>query len=286
MNSFVAIDVETANEDLSSICQIGMVKYVDGKAVDQFESLINPLSDFSRINISIHGIEKEQTTNSPTFEELWPRVLGFFQDEVLVSHTHFDRAAISQAASKFNCLPKLSNNWLDSAKVARRAWADFTNAGYGLANVAEHLGIEFQHHDALEDAKACGQILVKACLENQMDVAQWMERCGRPINLESSGPITREGNEEGNYFGMTIAFTGALSLPRRDAADLAASAGFEVIQGVTKKLDILVVGDQDISKLNNHSKSAKHRKAEKLIEEGKGLRIIQESDFLAICDHP
>ena len=42
MNSFIAIDVETANYSPSSICAIGAVKVVDGVIVDSRYSLVNP----------------------------------------------------------------------------------------------------------------------------------------------------------------------------------------------------------------------------------------------------
>jgi len=49
-------------------------------------------------------------------------------------------------------------NWLDTARVARRTWDAVARKGYGLANLASMLGIEFKHHDALEDAKATGLV--------------------------------------------------------------------------------------------------------------------------------
>jgi DNA polymerase-3 subunit epsilon len=80
-----------------------------------------------------------------------------------------------------------------------------------------------------------------------------------------------------------IVFTGALQLARREAADMAAAAGGDVLPGVTKHTTMLVVGDQDISKLNGHDKSSKHMKAEKLITSGQQIRIIGESDFMALA---
>lgn len=55
-------------------------------------------------------------------------------------------------------------------------------------------------------------------------------------------------------------FTGELALPRREAADLASRAGCNVTSGVSKKTTILVVGDQDLSKLAGNEKSLKHRR--------------------------
>ena len=74
-------------------------------------------------------------------------------------------------------------------------------------------------------------------------------------------------------------FTGALAIPRREAADVAAEAGCVVADGVTKATTLLVVGDQDIRVLAGQEKSAKHRKAESLIAKGQAIRILGESDF-------
>jgi DNA polymerase-3 subunit epsilon len=45
----------------------------------------------------------------------------------------------------------------------------------------------------------------------------------------------------------------------------------------------LVVGDQDIARLNGADKSGKHQKAEKLIAGGQPIRIVGEADFMRVC---
>jgi DNA polymerase-3 subunit epsilon len=97
--------------------------------------------------------------------------------------------------------------------------------------------------------------------------------------------ITREGNPEGHLCGEVVVFTGALKIPRRQAADLAAAAGCSVQQNVTQKTTLLVVGDQDIFRLSGHGKSIKHRKAEQLINSGRKIRIITETDFRQLIDY-
>jgi DNA polymerase III subunit epsilon len=76
-----------------------------------------------------------------------------------------------------------------------------------------------------------------------------------------------------------IVFTGALHIPREEAADLAATAGCGVAGSISKKTTILVVGDQDVRQLKGHEKSTKQRKAEELIAAGSPIRIIGEADF-------
>ena len=46
---FVAIDVETANADMASICQIGIAKYSKGQLIDEWTSLINKVVPFFRV---------------------------------------------------------------------------------------------------------------------------------------------------------------------------------------------------------------------------------------------
>ena len=54
--SFNAIDVETANSNTSSICQIGVVRVNEGQVDSCFSTLVNPEERFSSFNIRIHGI--------------------------------------------------------------------------------------------------------------------------------------------------------------------------------------------------------------------------------------
>ncbi len=275
---FIAIDVETANADMASICQIGLAKYRDGVLVEEWSSLINPEDYFDGINISIHGITEEDVIDAPTLDEVESKLSEFMLGSICVSHTHFDRVSVRKAFEKYSLNP-LEVTWLDSARVARRTWEECAWNGYGLANVCKIIGYEFKHHDALEDAKAAGQVILSAMDKTGLDIDGWLYRVGKPIGSDSNGSIQREANSEGEFYGETLVFTGALLIPRAEAAKLAASVGCVVGAGVTKKTTLIVVGDQDITKLAGKKKSSKHVKAEDLILKGQKIRILQESDF-------
>lgn len=284
---FVAIDVETANADMASICQIGVVKYNNGILIEEWSSLIDPEDYFDFINIDIHGITEEDVEGKPTFPEIFNQLGSLLNDAICVSHTHFDRVSISRALTKYG-LPNFDTTWLDSARVARRTWEEFAWGGYGLANICNKIGYQFKHHDALEDAKASGHVLLAAIEKTGLDVNAWLKRIKQPIdpaNISSGAAIKRDGNPEGELYGEILVFTGALEIPRREAADLAASIGCMVAAGVTKKTTLLVVGDQDITKLAGKEKSSKHIKAEQLIKKGQSIRILKESDFKELVSH-
>jgi DNA polymerase-3 subunit epsilon len=279
---FVAIDVETANADVGSICQIGLATFVDGKVVDEWSTLVDPEDEFDGINISIHGIEPHMVEGQPTFPRLAAKVRRYMNGAISVCHTHFDRIAIDRVFDKY-ALEPVHTTWLDTARVTRRTWAEMAWKGYGLAKVCQHIGYKFKHHDALEDAKACGHVMVAAIRESNLDLDNWLQRVNQPIDLtKAAEPISRSGNPDGDLFGEVVVFTGALQLARRDAAELAASIGCEVCEIVNKRTTILVVGTQDQAKLAGFKKSRKHRRAEELVREGQSIRVIREKDFQAL----
>ena len=179
--NFIAIDVETANTDMSSICQIGIACYQKGKLSEEWKSYIDPEDYFHPINISIHGIDESTVKGAPNISDVANKIYNFMDDKVSVCHTHFDRISIRKAFDKYtirdpNC------TWLDSARVARRAWKDFAWRGYGLKNVCKNLGYDFKHHDALEDAKAAGFILISAINQSGLNIENWLKRVEQPIN--------------------------------------------------------------------------------------------------------
>lgn len=277
---FAAVDVETANADLASICQIGIVTFIGGEVQEQWQSLIDPEDEFDSINVSIHGIDETAVRGAPCFGDIASRIASLLAGQVVVSHMAFDRVALSRAHEKYQ-IPGIQCRWLDSARVSRRAWAQFARRGYGLADVAAHCGIVFRHHDALEDARAAGQVLLRAILDTGLNVEDWLTRANQPIDSQGSRPC-RSGNPDGELFGEIVVFTGALSIPRREAADMAASAGCAVVGAVGKTVTLLVVGDQDVRKLGGQEKSSKHRKAEEAIGKGQPIRILTERDFRAL----
>ena len=285
MFTFNAIDVETANADRSSICSIGVAHVRDGYIQDTWKSLIDPEDWFDYWNVEIHGITEDNVEGAPTLPDVWEELSRRLHGSIVVSHTSFDRVAFERASAKY-ALSQLDARWLNSAQVVRRSWPDqYAHSGYGLESVAHDLGIPFQHHDALEDAKAAAQVVLRACTDTGMDLEAWFERVKRPIMPSNRKPpksVGREGNPDGPLAGEAVVFTGILGITRQEAAGRAAQAGCAVLSNVTKHTTILVVGLQDRDRLKGYEKSSKHRKTEQLIADGKDIQILSEDDFWAV----
>lgn len=281
---FTAIDVETANPDMASICQIGIASFAGEVLQEEWKTYVDPEDYFHPRNTSIHCIDESTIAGAPILPDIAEKICELLENRLCVCHTHFDRVAMQQAFHKHD-LRYPGCEWLDSARVVRRTWKQFAQRGYGLENVCEFLGYEFTPHDALEDAKAAAYIINAAVAETGIaDLSEWRSRVRRPIvSRQADGyTIEREGNPEGFLHGEVVVFTGTLEIRRREAADLAADVGCKVARDVTKNTTILVVGDQDVQKLAGHAKSAKHRKAEALISQGHSIRILRETDFKEI----
>lgn len=281
---FVAIDVETANADMSTICKIGAVVFKDGEIVKKWETLINPEDYFDGMNVYIHGITEKDVKNSPKFYDVYNELKSIIDGKIVTHHTSFDKSSINRAISKYKLEP-IAVTWINTALVVKRTWKEFSYKGYGLKNMSKFLKVNFKHHDPVEDARISGLILIEAMNKLSLNIDGILELINKSITnalISNDGGELTEPNKDGMFFGETVVFTGQLSMTRDEASYMALKLGCIVGNSVTKKTTLLVAGDQDITKLNGHEKSSKHRKAEELILAGHDMKILMESDFLSM----
>ena len=173
--NFNVIDVETANERPSSICQIGIVQVRIGRIATSRSFTVDPQEPFRAFNVRLHGIGPQHVRGCPALPCLDAELRRLLEGTPLVSHTGFDRSALDGAMLRYGLRP-LRVRWLDSGQIARRAWPErYRRRGWNLANVAADLGISFRHHDAVEDARAAPEIVLMACLHTGMDIEDWLD---------------------------------------------------------------------------------------------------------------
>ncbi len=279
MNYFV-LDVETANPNYASICQIGIIEVRDGHVVDSSSILLDPEDFFDPFNVSIHGITEEMVRDAPTFRDIYAALSARLVEQIAIHHGPFDRVAFSRASERYGLQPIMAN-WLDNQSVARRAWPDFARSGYGLKNLCRHFDLTFSHHDALEDARVTEQIFRRALVESGTSASDWLSRSRRPI-ASLTGSVDKTGDPNGRFHGQTILFTGDIGIPRTEAEAIAKRIGFDIAASATKKVSLLVVGMQDAGRLAGYEKSSKQRKAEELQQAGHDIQIVSDADFWAM----
>ena len=139
MKNFAAIDFETANEQRTSVCSVGIVIVREGEIVDTYYSLIRPEPEYYTYwNTRVHGLTLADTAKAPIFPTVWQEIAPLIEGLPLIAHNKgFDESCtLSTARRRIKGLPN-----------------------YQLHTVAAYFGYELeQHHHALADAEACAWI--------------------------------------------------------------------------------------------------------------------------------
>ena len=162
-NRIVSIDFETANSQRASVCSIGFVVEDEGTIILEKEILVNPMTDFSKINTRIHGINPIDVVDSSTWDIAWSEVEQYITDTTLViAHNlrSMELACIRKECERYNMdIPpfariKNSNKMAyDTLRLAKLNLTELDN--HKLDTLANYFNIELSHHNALSDAKAC-----------------------------------------------------------------------------------------------------------------------------------
>ena len=315
--NFVAIDFETANPSRASACAIGLTEIKDGALSKTKSLLFRPpvgFDEFSGWNIAIHGITPSTVAGEPRFAELWPEILDFIGGQIIVAHNASFDMSVLRSTLRASDLDWPEYSFACTMAMSRQMF-DITS--HGLSHVAHKIGIswdEDRHHDALYDSEICADIAVAMSrIREQEDISGLLHSLGL-----SKGQLYRDGWETchvNHYsadslhhtriklsaseieinahadvshplYGKQVVFTGALhSMSRNDAWVELGKIGAIPSENVTKATNVIVVGQQDISRLKpGVVHSTKFQKAEKLKDSGQDIEVIAERDFLAYME--
>ena len=157
------LDFETANDKNGSICAAGCAVLDNGVLTERKEWLVYPhigyrwmCPDFTKI----HGISYWDVCDCSEFDHIWPELQRMLlsADCVVIHYAPFDLRHLRSVLSLYE-LPPVEFDYTDSVDVSRKLFPEMPS--HSLDAMAEHLGIVFQHHDALEDAMACASIIAR-----------------------------------------------------------------------------------------------------------------------------
>lgn len=304
--NFVAIDLETATENRSSICEIGLTIVNNSRITNSRSWLIRPRDNrFSDMNIAIHGITPEMTCDAPAFKEVWEDVRQYLDGNIVIAHnTAFDMYALRDALDienlqypnfKFYCSYRAAKYIINNAY------------SYSLTNLCTILNIPFGiKHRAGSDSDAAARLFIHLIESSNVTSLSEFEdkyefKCGefcnnyfrpqRSIHTHSTTHLRKKASEyigdktkidEDNYFfGKSVCFTGKCLYGTRDAMlQKVADIGGHPMTNVNKTTDILVVGQQDYRIVGEDGLSSKQEKAMRLKDAGQDIEIMSEAEFL------
>ena len=160
MTDFAAIDFETANEQPSSVCSVGVVIVRNGEIVGSFYSLIHPEPEYYQwFCQQVHGLGPEDTDDAPVFPYVWEKIEPLIEGLPLVAHNKaFDESCL-KAVFRVYQMDYPDYEFHCTCIASRRRWPGQPNnldvaaarCGYFMTN----------HHHALADAEACAAIALK-----------------------------------------------------------------------------------------------------------------------------
>ena len=190
IRDFIAIDFETANQQPSSVCSVGVVMVRNGKVADSFYSLIQPEPNYYNYWCQqVHGITQSDTDDAPVFSKVWQQLeekiadvflrpdgskrpeVERFSDQQTIDDLRYQIASIPFVAhnARFDegCVKAMFKvyqmdypdyRFYDTLTAARRQFGH-SLPNHQLHTVAAACGYDLtNHHHALADAEACAAI--------------------------------------------------------------------------------------------------------------------------------
>ncbi|WP_416150461.1 3'-5' exonuclease [Salipaludibacillus sp. HK11] len=191
--NFVSLDFETASRERGSACAIGLVHVVNDEIVEEKYALIRPRDPyFDPFCQHVHGISWDDVKNEPTFAELWPDWVGYFQGQLVVAHNaSFDISVLRHALDQY-AIPYPTMEYNCTVSIAKKTWPEFYN--YKLNTIAHYLDLTFDHHHALEDARVAANIILKASeIHNAFEEEEFLQKINLTNGVLSPGGYLTPG---------------------------------------------------------------------------------------------
>ena len=308
---FVAIDFETANDNLNSACSIGIVAVNNNQIIKKRYYLIKPpIVRFDKKNIEIHGITEKDVEDQADFKGIWNKIEPYIANNLLVAHNAtFDMSVLKCCMQEYNIsVPDIK--YVCSIPVSTYAFN--VKVGNSLAERTKLLGIELENaHNALDDAVACAELVIQTLQINNKTSLHKFLAINRDIDVKSLRKLNqmttfgkRENklskikpniriadlnatvdviDEKNPIFGKVFIFTGEMeSISREDAMQMVINLGGVIKSGVSKKANYVVIGKQDLSLVGQDGISGKQKKAQEYINQGIEINIIDEQQFIEL----
>lgn len=288
-DDYTVIDIETTglSPDWDEIIELAAIRYVKGTKTAEYLTLVHPENAVDEYITELTGITNEMLADAPTINDCIGAFANFVSNSVLVGYNvNFDINFIYD--NLVECLGKpLSNDYVDVMRIARKELPDLKH--HRQSDVAEFFNIKTNHsHRALYDCETCNRCFT-ALMEHivaggtTLDnfCMAYLSRHGKDgVHARDIKSASDEFDKDHPLYGAVCVFTGTLEkMTRAGAMQLVANLGGIPADGVTKKTNFLILGNNDYCKTIKDGKSSKQKKAEKLILDGADLQIIPEQVF-------
>jgi exonuclease, DNA polymerase III, epsilon subunit family len=159
--TYVAFDLETTGLDVNSvmIVQLGAAKISDGKVVETFQTLVNPVCHIPEDATAVHGITDDMVLSAPEFYEVLPDFYKFTRGATLVGQNIFgyDMPILNRFAKLYGY--EFDNPIMDTLIMAK---SKIRLPRYNLDMLCKHFDVSLSNaHKADCDALATAKCFIK-----------------------------------------------------------------------------------------------------------------------------
>jgi len=283
IDDYVVIDIETTglSPKYNEIIEISSLKVENNEIIDQFSTLCKPNNEIPEFIIDLTGITNDMVKTAPKIEKVLPDFIKFIGNSTIIGHNvNFDINFIFDNYKRhFNM--DLSNDFIDTLRLARKALPELKH--HGLADLVYYFNLDVNAHRALIDCQNTFKIYNFLKIDIQEKGILLISN-KKPYSLDLKliqANVSLDSIDDSNpFWGKYCVFTGELDrMTRKIAAQIIANFGGINENGITKKTNYLILGNNDYCKTIKDNKSSKQKKAEDNILKGQDLQIINEDVF-------
>ncbi|QIW55954.1 exonuclease domain-containing protein [Lactococcus raffinolactis] len=287
INNYVVFDLETTgfSPTYDKIIEIGAVKVRNDEIIDEMSTFVKIETPLPELITNITGINDNDLSEGIDIEYASKKLETFMGDDYLIGHNvKFDINFVNSALG-YN----LENSYFDTMVLARRIYKSWPH--HKLEDLKNNFKIQSsQSHRALSDVKVTFEafkILKNKYLDMGLSSFEVPKRLNKKLIQESAIDFTKYVADETSFiYNKKIVFTGSLkNLKRSEALQICEVVGAIPQKSITRKTNILVVGDIDYKISIDGIQTTKIIKAYQLIENKHDLIIISETDFLNMINY-
>lgn len=298
--NYMVIDIETTglNPKNNDIIQISAIRYMNDKPTKTFNYYVKLKNDEITPKIySLTRISKEDLKDGLNIDDALIKFESFYKSNMkpaLIGHNiDFD---INFLIAKGLNIPEITIE--DTMLMSKQAQNDLKLPNNKLETLKDFYNINNKSHNALDDVKTTAIVYQKlrdagyqskkiTTKSNKSKKAYAYYKQSENVNSSEKGRniLNNSANSVKTLNDKTFAITGNLfELSRSDAKKIIENKGGIFKNGMSSKVNYLVVGIEDKNVVGEDGKSNKLRKAEELINKGNKIKILNEKEFLNLLE--
>ena len=185
--TYCVLDLETTGFSplTEKITEVGIMKVKDGEVIDEFSCFVNPEKPIPQRVVEVTNITDDMVKDAETIDKVFPKVLEFLGDSVIVAHNAgFDVGFLKYNAKVLGY--DFDYTYIDTLSLAKDLFPNFKK--YKLGKIADELGIVVEvAHRALDDVDTTVKVfkvMMKMLKDKGVTTVNEIDTVGRDLEAQ------------------------------------------------------------------------------------------------------